>query len=487
MNFRVSRRWWVSIGTTVVLLTLAWVVGTALAQEPGPEGAAELQEDVSLAAMVADKINYQGRLTDSVGAPLNGTFPMQFQIYDDATLGTMLWDSGTISVDVDQGLFNVQLAVDPADFDGQALWLRINVNGEWLLPRQELVPVPYALSLRPGAQIVGAPSASDGWVLKVDVNGFYPLAKAVSASAATGSAIRGESTGGWGVRGFTQDGYGVYGTDGGTTEGEGYGGYFTSSNGVPLGGYSTAQRSFNNNHAAGIYGSSENGVGVVGWGENSDWSGIGVFGYGYGGAGGRFMTYSGNIIEGWQDVNGDGFNLQRRFRVANNGDVYADRAYHCGPNYTGTGADGTIKETDLEAAPCLVDNSPADFAEALPAAEGLAPGAVLVVGPDGRLQQSHVPYAANVAGVYSTRPSYVGNGQFLGQDGYVPVTLMGLVPVKASAENGPIRPGDLLVASSTPAHAMRAGDNPQVGTVIGKALEPLEVGTGEIQMLVTLQ
>lgn len=60
------------------------------------------------------------------------------------------------------------------------------------------------------------------------------------------------------------------------------------------------------------------------------------------------------------------------------------------------------------------------------------------------------------------------------------------VPVKASAENGPIAPGDLLVSSSTPGHVMRDA-MPAPGTVVGKALGTLAAGTGLIEMLVTLQ
>ena len=134
-----------------------------------------------------------------------------------------------------------------------------------------------------------------------------------------------------------------------------------------------------------------------------------------------------------------------------------------------------------------MDNSPADFAEVLPAAGEMEPGDVLVIGADGQLARSDAPYAANVMGVYSTRPSYLGGAQNLGQDGYAPLAVMGVVPVKASAENGPIVPGDLLVTSSTPGHAMRADGNPPVGTVIGKALEGLEAGVGVIRMLVILQ
>jgi len=54
--------------------------------------------------------------------------------------------------------------------------------------------------------------------------------------------------------------------------------------------------------------------------------------------------------------------------------------------------------------------------------------------------------------------------------------------------------GDLLTTSSTPGYAMRA--SPVTiegitfylpGTILGKALEPLEEGTGVILVLVTLQ
>lgn len=479
MNVRVSRRVWLSIGATAGLLALVWVVGAALAEGLGPEGEATVEGHVSLASAVAGKINYQGRLTDPGGTPLDGTFPMRFRVYDDPGAGTMLWDSGAMSVNVDNGLFNVELAVDPADFDGQALWLQMYVDFETLSPRQELVPVPYALSLRPGAWIKGYPPSTCSAVLNVEMDGVNSCGKAVWGSAATGSAIWGESAGGWGVRGFTEDGYAVYGTDGGTTPGRGYGGYFTSSNGVPLGGYSTAQRSWDNNHAAGIYGNSENGVGVVGWGESSSGWGIGVFGYGYGGAGGRFMTYNGNIIEGWEDVNGDGFVLEPRFRVEYDGDVYADRAYHCGLN------DGGNASYIDENTGCMYDNDPADFAEMLPVANDPEPDDVLVIRSDGRLDRSTEPYQSTVAGVYSARPSYIGNAAKWGQDGYAPLAVVGLVRVKASAENGPIQPGDLLATSSTAGHAMKAVD-PQIGTILGKALEGLDEGTGVILVLVTL-
>jgi hypothetical protein len=59
-----------------------------------------------------------------------------------------------------------------------------------------------------------------------------------------------------------------------------------------------------------------------------------------------------------------------------------------------------------------------------------------------------------------------------------------VLPCKVDASFGAIAPNDLLVASPTAGHAMRAGENPAQGTVVGKALEPMEAGTGIIRVLV---
>lgn len=77
--------------------------------------------------------------------------------------GTQVGSTVTVSnVDVDQGLFNVRLQVEPAGFNGQELWLSVRARSSggtwdpWMTPRQEVLPVPYALSLRPGAVVSGS-------------------------------------------------------------------------------------------------------------------------------------------------------------------------------------------------------------------------------------------------------------------------------------------------------------------------------------------
>lgn len=51
---------------------------------------------------------------------------------------------------------------------------------------------------------------------------------------------------------------------------------------------------------------------------------------------------------------------------------------------------------------------------------------------------------------------------------------------------GSIEVGDLLAVSSTPGHAMRS-DDPDQGTIVGKALERLADGMGIIKILVMLR
>jgi hypothetical protein len=66
------------------------------------------------------------------------------------------------------------------------------------------------------------------------------------------------------------------------------------------------------------------------------------------------------------------------------------------------------------------------------------------------------------------------------------VTLGCFANCHVDASEGPIRVGDLLTSSANPGHAKKAAD-PKLGTVIGKALEPLAEGTGYIAVFVNIQ
>ena len=74
------------------------------------------------------------------------------------------------------------------------------------------------------------------------------------------------------------------------------------------------------------------------------------------------------------------------------------------------------------------------------------------------------------------------------------VATTGRVKVHVDASRFAIHPGDLLVSAGKPGMAMRsepvevAGlQMHRPGTLIGKALEPLESGEGEILVLLSLQ
>ena len=117
------------------------------------------------------------------------------------------------------------------------------------------------------------------------------------------------------------------------------------------------------------------------------------------------------------------------------------------------------------------------------------PGDVLVIDPNhpGKFAKSAEAYSTDVTGVYSTKPGVIGRRQSTrASRDEVPMALIGIVPVKVTAENGAIRPGDPLVTSSKPGYAMRGSDRSRMlGTVIGKAAGNLDSGTGVIEMVVT--
>jgi len=128
-----------------------------------------------------------------------------------------------------------------------------------------------------------------------------------------------------------------------------------------------------------------------------------------------------------------------------------------------------------------------DVAEWVDATEPLEQGTVVTIDPHGtnRVSASARSYDTGIAGAVSAKP-----GLILGEPGAgrALVAQSGRVRIKADAAFGAIRPGDLLVTSPTKGHAMRPkGSKVRPGAVIGKALEALPSGRGEILALLTLQ
>jgi hypothetical protein len=134
-----------------------------------------------------------------------------------------------------------------------------------------------------------------------------------------------------------------------------------------------------------------------------------------------------------------------------------------------------------------------DVAEWVDTDVPLEAGTIVIVDPahPNRVRQAPRAYDVRVAGAVSAQP-----GLILGErsDTRVSVAQSGRVRVKVDATYGAVRIGDLLVTSPTPGYAMRSRPMRvdgkafhRPGTLLGKALEPLAAGKGEILVLLTLQ
>ena len=135
----------------------------------------------------------------------------------------------------------------------------------------------------------------------------------------------------------------------------------------------------------------------------------------------------------------------------------------------------------------------ADVAEEFDVADDpdLEPGDVLVIGEDGHLRRCRDAYDCRVAGVLA---GAAGNhpGIILGHDRSRPnrrgVALLGRVMCKLNATAGPVSVGTLLTTSTMPGHAQPVTEpKAAFGAVLGKAMGPLDRGTGLVPVLVALQ
>jgi hypothetical protein len=96
---------------------------------------------------IPKKIHYQGRITDSSGAPIDDALEITFSLYDGETTTSVLW-SETQTVQVDKGIYNVELGKkNPLNlaFD-VPYFLGVKVTGETeMTPRRALTSQAYTL------------------------------------------------------------------------------------------------------------------------------------------------------------------------------------------------------------------------------------------------------------------------------------------------------------------------------------------------------
>jgi hypothetical protein len=139
-------------------------------------------------AAVPHLLNYQGRLTDASGAPLNGSYNLTFRIYDAETAGNLLWQEQHTGVVIQKGIFSVLLGSITAldlPFDKQ-YFLAVQVGSDpEMSPRQRIASAGYAIRSEKTERLIDA-SAID--------SGTIPTARLGSGTASSSTFLRGDQS-----------------------------------------------------------------------------------------------------------------------------------------------------------------------------------------------------------------------------------------------------------------------------------------------------
>lgn len=462
---------------------------------------------IATAATVTQSITYQGKLTNAAGSPLTGAYSVTFILYDAVTGGTAL-STDTHSVTATNGLFTTPITFSQDFYNGRALWLGIKVGSDpEMTPRQEIQPVPYALSLRPGSWITSSGGSSvlnlqntgGGIGLNVLTSGTNSRAVIASTTGLYGNGVSAStsgqysngvsaSTSGTGSHGLSASTSGTdsYGVNVRTTNTSSHGVYVSTTGSSSTGIVAYTSGSSSTGVVASTHGTNSGGVVAVTYGDNSE----GVFAWTEGDESPAVRAVAkgphSNAVWGSTSADGPAAVAGTATGIYSYG-VYATSEQSHGL-YADTGRSdqkyGIYTPDYLYAKGTQVPT--ADVAEYMPVAENVTPGTVLVIGDDGKLQPSTIAYDTRVAGIVSTTPGVTLGIKENGNPGEQIIAVAGRVPCKVDAGSAPIHAGDLLTTSDNPGYAMKA-TNPQIGTVLGKAMGTLESGTGTIEVLVTLQ
>lgn len=530
-----KRVWLVVIVLAALAMSSAAGVssGQAPGDEAGPENPASpagqggfedklsLRGEQAIMALVNSRISYEGMLRDG-GAPVNGARNMTFQFFTaSACAGSPVASVSKTNVPVNNGLFMVDLDVSQSLFNGQGLWLRVVVDSIGI-GCQEVTPSPYALSLRPGAEIRGNSSALSLLVENTGTgDGIRSFANATGANYGalyavnygTGTGVYAYSSRGRGVYALTDytntyavQGVALYNGAEFTTN---YGGYFESRSRLGVGVYGRASYAGSGVKYAGRFEcASETCTGVYAQ-TGGSYSSYAVRGEHTGtvadsGIGGWFSTEGPSNTAVMGDSRATtGFGVGGQFQSAGQYGT-AVKAIATGANSTGLYASGgtnglaaqfggKVQLTNSSGATVIEMGEGLDYAEgfAVSDATGIVPGMVLVIdaAQPGKLALSSQPYDSRVAGVVAGANGLGSGVRLAAADADYDVALAGRVYCFVEGGETGVQPGDLLTTSATPGHAMKAADRDRAqGAILGKAMQPVESGqTGLILVLVALQ
>lgn len=485
--------------------------------------------------------SYQGKLSDA-GNPANGTYQMEFRLFDAITGGNQIGVAVSISsVTVNQGVFDTQLDFGAGAFPGADRFLEISVrrnaneNFVTLSPREQINTTPQAIRSRSAetadnADQLGGLAASE-----------YPTTESISNTFINNGASSLRKLGG-GVPqdasfNISGDGFigGVVGIGTTTPEagykldvngrvffrpsGNNFGGLIAfgtpnGETGMTITGTNRADLRFNDSifsFTAGRNLSVPINQGIV---INVDGE-VGInslpetgFKLNVGGVS-KFATPNGNINLGTPNSEvGISIISTNRADLRFNGTILTLAAGQ-GPTVPGntgisvkTNGNVGIGTTDpnvkLEVAGTMKTNilqiaGGSDLAENFAVEDEVKPGMVVAIDPNnaGKLILARGAYNRQVAGIVSGANNLAAGMVLPNLDqsqNALPVALSGRVWVYADASKNPIKAGDLLTTSDTAGYAMKVTKYKRAnGAIIGKAMTELRSGTGMVLVLVALQ
>lgn len=459
---------------------------------------------------VGTEFTYQGQLDES-GMPANGSYDFRLFLYNSEAGGAQVGDTVVVTdVPVTDGLFQIDVDFGPGTFAGNPRWIEIGVrpagDGTYstLSPRQPVHPAPYAMHSRStefGQTWVGNAIAG----LDIVNNRVNSSAFALRGDIATGTALRGLTTGGLGVYGYSGSNHAVQGVSQ-----DGSGGHFSSDQGYGI--RVTTAGGDHWDHGAfidaaggyGVYATSSNNMAVRG--EAGDITGlwqpvgnIGVVGIGqsrglYGSAGSSFGVYGTSL--NWYGIYG------RTSRMDDNYGLYTPDNLGA-QNFTASGA--TMQVGQNGSSENLEPGDVAVFSGITQVKTSGQGGERAIV----QVARSDQANSEAVAGVVFSRFNVAlleDTGEELPADTeitpagpvapgeFLLLVVRGPTEVKVNGSARSVLPGSLLASSDEPGLAAGAGGStsrgatiPVPGTVLGKALGPGRSGADRMYIYVTLQ
>jgi hypothetical protein len=141
-SFQRILRWLIPNGGTLLIVAVLLLTQSLWARP--------FQATMNAPGPSATTVNYQGRLAESDGTPINNTVGMSFALWDAATEGNIVWGPESHdAVSVSEGLFSVGLGSKTTGGIPTTTWngdryLEITVGGETLAPRELIRSVPIA-------------------------------------------------------------------------------------------------------------------------------------------------------------------------------------------------------------------------------------------------------------------------------------------------------------------------------------------------------